>query len=232
MHDHELPADGLSGLPEAILYQRAQAGCQACLNHLMMRHKHLVVFVTRRQVLGKLPFDDALQAGRIGLWRAILGYDPKKGYAFSTYAYPAIARQIWRAVKRAERAVSRATETLSAEVRGQMDPEQVLEARLVQATLYDLVARLPERLRLVIIARYGLAGKPPALYREIGVTWGLSREWARLRHLEALVWLRHPAHSQQLRSLLSRHTLADYEWAECQAQRWLRRRRGGRYGSD
>ena len=92
MHDHELPVDGLSGLPEAILYRWAQAGCRACLNHLMLRHQHLVVFVTRRQGLGKLSFDDALQAGRIGLWRAILGFDPKKGYAFSTYAYPAIAR--------------------------------------------------------------------------------------------------------------------------------------------
>jgi RNA polymerase sigma factor (sigma-70 family) len=197
----------------------------------MTRHKHLVVFVTRRQVLGKLPFDDALQAGRTGLWRAILGYDPKKGYAFSTYAYPAIARHIWQAVKRAERAVSRATKAITAEALWQTDPEQVLQARLVQAALYELVARLPERLRLVIIARYGLTGKPPALYREIGATWGLSRERARLMRLEALVWLRHPAHSQELRSLLGRHTEADYEWAERQAQRWLRRRRGGQYGS-
>lgn len=232
MHDHDLPVDGLSGLPEAILYQRAQAGCRACLNRLMMRHKHLVVFVMRRQVLGKLPFDDALQVGRIGLWRAILGYDPNKGFAFSTYAYPAIARQIWRAVKRAERAVSRATETPTAELLWQTDPEQVLQVQLIQTALYELVARLPKRLRLVIIARYGLADKPPALYRDIGATWGLSGERARLLHLEALVWLRHPAHSQELRSLLGRHTAADYEWAECLAQRWLRRRRGGRYGSD
>lgn len=231
MHNHISPADGLSGLSEAVLFEWAQAGCQACLNHLMSHHKRLVVFVVRRQTLGKLPFEDALQAGRIGLWRAILGYDPRKGYAFSTYAYPAIARRIWRSVKRAERTVPKATATIPAEVMGQTDPEHVLEARLVRASLYDLVARLSERLRLVIIARYGLAGKPPALYREIGATWGLSGERARLLHLEALVRLRHPAHSQQLRSLLGRHTLADYEWAERKAQRWLRRRRGGRYGS-
>jgi hypothetical protein len=44
-----------------------------------------------------------------------------------------------------------------------------------------------------------------------------------------LVRLRHPAHSQLLRSLLGRHSFADYAWAEVQAQRWLRKR-GGRHG--
>jgi len=66
-------------------------------------------------------------------------------------------------------------------------------------------------------------------YREIGAALGLSGERARQLHTEALVWLRHPAHSQHLRSLLNRHTLTDYQEAEAQAQRWLRQR-GGRHG--
>jgi DNA-directed RNA polymerase sigma subunit (sigma70/sigma32) len=138
-----------------------------------------------------------------------------------------MARRVWRAVKRAERADSTSTQAIFAEVLPAPDPEQALQARLVQAALYDLVARLPERLRLITIARYGLADKSPQFYQAIGATLGLSGEWVRLLHLEALVWLRHPAHSQ----LLERHTGADYEWAEHQAQRWLRRRRGGRDGS-
>jgi hypothetical protein len=48
-------------------------------------------------------------------------------------------------------------------------------------------------------------------------------------HVEALVWMRHPAHSQELRSLLRRHSAREYEWANEQAQAWLRRR-GGRNG--
>ena len=231
MHNHVLPADGLSGLPEAVLFGAAQAGCQTCLNHLAAHHRRLVVFVVRRQALGKLSFEEALQAGRIGLWQAILGYDPQKGFAFSTYAYPAIARRVWRAVKRAERANSTNALAIFPEVWPAPDPEQALQARLVQTALYELVARLPERLRLIIIARYGLTGKPPQFYRAIGATLALSGERVRHLHQEALVWLRHPAHSQQLRSLLERHTVADYEWAEQQAQRWLRRRRGGHDGS-
>ncbi len=87
---------------------------------------------------------------------------------------------------------------------------------------------LPVRLRYVIVARYGLADGRPALYREIGAALGVSDEWARRLHQAALAHLRQPAASQTLRSLLERHTLADYETADALAQRWLRQRGGRR----
>ncbi len=65
----------------------------------MICHDGLVQAIVRQQVLGDSPFTEALQAGRIGLWRAILGFDPLRGLAFSTYAWPCIMRQVWRAVK-------------------------------------------------------------------------------------------------------------------------------------
>jgi DNA-directed RNA polymerase sigma subunit (sigma70/sigma32) len=99
----------------------------------------------------------------------------------------------------------------------------------VHDALHALVTRLSERLQRVVIARYGLDGQGNRFYREIGKSLGVSGERARQLHTEALVWLRHPAHSQHLRSLLAYHSLADYEWAEAEAQRWLRRR-GGRHG--
>lgn len=229
MQKYILSVDGISATSDAVLYQQAQAGCRACLNQLMQRHERLVPFVVRRQVLGQLSFAAAVQAGRMGLWRAILGYDPQRGYAFSSYAYPAIARQVWRAVKRAERAAPAPVEVATAAVLDGADPAVVWEASLVRAALHDLVGRLPERLRSVIIARYGLAGKSATTYCQIGATLELTGERARQLHTEALVWLRHPAHSQHLRSLLGRHTVADYEAADVLAQRWLRQR-GGRNG--
>ena len=53
------------------------------LNKLMAQHDGLVQPVARQQVLGDLPFPEALQAGRIGLWRAILGFDPSRGLGLS-----------------------------------------------------------------------------------------------------------------------------------------------------
>jgi DNA-directed RNA polymerase sigma subunit (sigma70/sigma32) len=81
------PATSSSGaVSEAALFQQAQAGYQDSLNALMARHEGLVQAIVRRQVLGDLSFAEALHAGRIGLWHAIVGFDPSRGFAFSTYA--------------------------------------------------------------------------------------------------------------------------------------------------
>ncbi len=228
MHNQIHTVDGLGGVTEAVLFKQAQAGCGASLNQLMSRHKRLVPFVVRRQTLGKLPFAEAMQAGRIGLWKAILGYDRQRGYAFSTYACTAIARHIWQAVKRAERITPESKRVVPTVTRDETDPVVVWETSAVSTALQDAVERLPERLRDIIMARYGLSGKSATTYREIGATLGLTGERIRQLHTEALVWLRQPAHSQYLRALLERHTVADYEAAEALAQSWLRWRGGRR----
>ena len=67
---------------------------------------------------------------------------------------------------------------------------------------------------------------PPAVFREIGAGLGVSAERARQLLQEALARLRQPAISHTLRSLLQRHTLADYATAEALTQGWLRQREG------
>jgi RNA polymerase sigma factor (sigma-70 family) len=218
---------GPGRVSEATLFRQARAGCSVSLNKLMARHDGLVQAVVRQQVLGDLPFTEALQAGRIGLWRAVLGFDPTRGLAFSTYAWPSIMRYVWRAVKLDTRFHSLPAVDDGASLPEPLDPSIVWEATTVRQALRDLVQRLPRRLRTVVVTRYGLDGHRPALYRQIGAALGLSGERARQLHTEALVWLRHPAHSYVLRSLLDRHTLADYQVADELAQRWLRWR-GGR----
>jgi len=229
MHIHNQAMGGPSALSEAALFQRAQAGCPDSLNALMARHDGLVQAVVRQQVLGDLPFTEALQAGRIGLWRAVLGYGLERSTAFSTYAWPCIMRQVWRAVKVHTRFHSSPVTGGGLPLLQEPDLALVWETAVVQQALYDLVQHLPGRLRYVVVARYGLNSTPPATYRQIGIALGLSGERARQLHTEALVWLRHPAHSYALHSLLERHTVADYQTTDVLAQRWLRRR-GGRHG--
>ena len=220
---------GDPGLPaELPLFERAQAGCQRSLDQLMRRHEGLVQAVVRQQFLGDLPFAEVLHAGRIGLWRAILSFDPQRGLAFSTYAWPAIMRQVWRAVKTQIREGPLLPD-LDLSSCSSTGPVILTEAAVVQQSLEHLLQRLPEHLRRVVVACYGLQGNPPASYRQLGVRLGLSHERVRQLHLEALVWLRHPAHSQALRTLLQRHALADYEAAKAMAQRWLQKR-AGRHG--
>ncbi len=82
---------------------------------------------------------------------------------------------------------------------------------------------------MVITAYYGLEGEEPQTLQAIGDRMGLTRERVRQLRNEGLVWLRQPAHSQELRSLLKRHNQQQYELADELAQAFLRRR-GGRNG--
>ena len=57
--------------PEVSMYEQAQAGCLESLNQLMERHEPRVRYAVKRQNLGDLPYEEVVQAGRIGLWQAM-----------------------------------------------------------------------------------------------------------------------------------------------------------------
>jgi RNA polymerase primary sigma factor len=50
----------------------------------------------------RLPFEDVLQAGAVGLIKAAQKFDPEKGYRFSTYATCWIRQSITRTIERTE----------------------------------------------------------------------------------------------------------------------------------
>jgi RNA polymerase sigma factor (sigma-70 family) len=193
------------------------------VNQALVEHERLVHWVVRQQGLGGLSYAAAVQAGRLALWRAIQGYDPQRGVAFSSYAVPAIRRAVWQAVAAAQ---PPAGEVLCAQPPQVVaEPEGIVWERLVAGALRQLVAQLPERLRTVIVAHYGLAAAPPQTFTAIGQALGVTRQRAQQLHVEALRWLAHPAHALELRQLLARNSAADYRAFLAQQRRWLRRRR-------
>jgi RNA polymerase sigma factor (sigma-70 family) len=193
----------------------------------MEQHDGLVHAFIRRQGGGDIPYEEALQAGRVGLWRAIQGYDPARGTAFSTYAWVAICRHIHSRAKE----LSRDIDGWSQEMPTSWivpDPAVELERQLVRSVLIDLVSQLPERLHRVIVARYGLGEDPPCLLRELGEELDLTGERVRQLQQEALAWLRHPAHSWRLRRLVGKNTAGDYRRALAQNAALRRSRRAKR----
>ena len=192
----------------------------------MEQHDGLVHAFIQRQGSGDITYEEALQAGRIGLWHAIQGFDPARGTAFSTYAWVAI----WRQVYRRGQELSRDTDVWLPERLAswdELDPAEEVDRELTIAILYDLVGQLPKRLRRVIVGRYGLGARLPCTLEELGKELGLSGERVRQLEQDALAWLRHPAHSGRLRQLLGKNTAADYRRALAQnaALRRARRKR-------
>lgn len=204
-------------------YTRERLTAQA-VQQSMEQQDRLVHAFIRRQGGGDIPYEEALQAGRIGLWHAIQGYDPVRGTAFSTYAWVAICRQIHRRAQELRRESDVWLQGMPASwaVPG---PAEEVERKLTEGMLHVLVGQLPQRLRQVIIGRYGLGERSPCTLKELGKALGLSCERVRQLQQEALAWLRHPAHSWRLRQVVGKNTVADYRRALAQNAALRRSRR-------
>ena len=175
----------------------------------MEEHDGLVHAFIRRQGGGDISYEEAVQAGRIGLWHALQGYDPTRGTAFSTYAWVAICRHIHRRVKELNQDPDGWTQEVPASW-VVPDPGEEMERKLIQEVVRDLVDQLPKRLRQVIIGRYGLGEGPPCTLKKLGKELGLTGERVRQLQQDGLAWLRHPVHSWRLRQLVEKNTAADY----------------------
>ena len=71
---------------------------------LLRENIRLVWMMLLRQAPGKADYANLLQEGRIGLWQAILHYDPGRGFHFSSYAWEVIRHRIWQVVGQATQA--------------------------------------------------------------------------------------------------------------------------------
>jgi RNA polymerase sigma factor (sigma-70 family) len=190
-------------------FRQAQAGDRGSLNALMRRHEQLVHAVVRQQWRGGWRYEEVVQEGRIGLWRAILKYDPERGTAFSTYAWPAIARQVWAAVQRRQREA--ATLVLSRPP-SPADASAAEWARTCQL-LRELVTRLPAQEQALVLQYYGLDGGGGCTQRALSELLGCTRQAVSYRLQQALRRLRHPGWSGALRAHLGLNRRAAYRAA-------------------
>jgi len=204
----------------------AQAGCPTCLDVLLREHERLVHKVVHEQYSGRADYEDLIQEGRIGLWRAIQEFDESLGNAFSTYAWVAIRNQVWRAVAKAGKA-----QGWQEGQRGGGTLEELVfvwQEEQIRQALEAGLACLPERLREVMEQAYGLHGRERQSLAAIGRQMGLSRERLRQLRNDGLMLLRIPALSLQLRSLCERNSREAYREALRMNQAWQRSRRGRR----
>lgn len=76
--------------------KKAQSGDEEAMELLLKENEGLVVHVARRFFNRGCEQEDLFQIGRIGLMKAIRGFDVSRGLCFSTYAVPMIMGEIRR----------------------------------------------------------------------------------------------------------------------------------------
>jgi len=200
-----------TGEQEKALLRQAQAGDPVSLEILMRRHEKLVHAVVHQQWCGGWRYADIVHEGRVGLWRAILKYDPARGSAFSTYAWPAIAHQTWAAVRR--EAQPSVVEAGDAEERVTADVAVHVAWAQVCHTLQEVVARLPEKERWIVARHYGLDGRGGCTQQALGQLLGCTRQAVSYHLAKALRRMRHPGWSARLRAQLGCNQRSAYREA-------------------
>lgn len=91
--------------------------------------------------------------------------------------------------------------------------------------LDEVLVQLPVRLGEIVVAAYGLDGRPPRSYAEIGRQLGVSREWVRRCHNRALARLRTPVLCTPLRTVWEEHDRLAYQRVAALLRAWQREQR-------
>ena len=153
-------------------------------NAIVAANLRLVVSVARKHLRPGLNLMELVSDGNLTLMRAVESFDLHKGYRFSTYAtfglMKGFARSVplmwaWPHVGAGDAAML-----------GELPDSRVhpaAERLFHRDEVRQLLSRLDDRERRVLLAHYGLAdGSLPATFEEVGRRLGLSKQQA--RHIE------------------------------------------------
>jgi len=82
---------------ERELFRRIrESGDSEAQEELFFRYENLLAFFAHKYASSSYPFDEVYQVAALGLLKAIKRFDPDKGTAFSTFAYPTIDGELKR----------------------------------------------------------------------------------------------------------------------------------------
>lgn len=189
---------------------------EAARQRLIEANLRLVVSVAKRY-RGRMPLQDLIQEGNLGLVRAVARFDYTRGFRFSTFGTGEIQGAISHALAR-QNGINRIP-PLSLEAPAGNDREDslrdsipnpaavnplaaALEAITEEAVL-DILGMLPPQEREVMRLRFGLGDDDiRRSYRDIGQMLGVGKERIKQIETQALSRLRHPPLSNRLREIL------------------------------
>jgi RNA polymerase primary sigma factor len=162
----------------------------ATKNDIVRANLRLVVSIARKHLRPGLSLMELISDGNLTLMRAVEGFDTHRGHRFSTYATLALMKGFARSVPQmlAHRAAGFADDVLPdiPDLRPALATDRFIDREEVG----QMLSRLDDRERDVLLAHYGLAESEPATYEQVGRRLGISKERVRQIEQTALAKLR------------------------------------------
>ncbi|HEX9037567.1 MAG TPA: sigma-70 family RNA polymerase sigma factor [Ktedonobacterales bacterium] len=144
----------LSAQRELDLAQRVERGETRARNQLIEANLRLVVSIAKRYVGQGLPLEDLIGEGNIGLIRAVVKFDPNKGFRFSTYATWWIKQAITRSILEGTRTVRLPVYIMEEVMRVKRMTRQLYQELGHEPTVAEIGERLgvtPERVTELLV---------------------------------------------------------------------------------
>lgn len=192
--DRRLIAQVEADLAESVQYR----------NHIVRSNLRLIVAIARKLSRSMDQLTELISEGFLPLVRAVELFDVHRGYRFSTYATWAIRNQLQRTLQReqqrSERYVPFADNESGVAREANVAPADAEPRQQRRGPLLErLLATLPERDREIMLARFGLEGRPAGQsLSEVSAQFGLSKERVRQIVLRSLESLRTSAEATEL----------------------------------
>ena len=203
----------MNDLTNEQLFALAQAGDEQAVSLLIEANLPFVRKIAN-QIVGNpvrqehlsacgVGFDDLVQAGSIGLWKAINSYDLSSGNKFLTYAAPAIKRAMIDLIRQYSQGEDASGEVVSLNdvhndairnllmLPNKTQPEQIYIEQETMEELHEAMDALPDRENVYVQYRFGFENGEDHPLTETAQYFHLTESRAKSVERSALKLLRH-----------------------------------------
>jgi len=170
---------------ELELIKSAQSGNQRALTQIIRQYEPLIHKAARKYgwMASRHSYEDLVQEGRLGLFKAVQRFEPERGYKFMTLAFPCVRGAVQGLARRENKHPRFTTSYESLKRSGKLeDPTQEYELKMdipdgaIKDLFISVCGDLKSKRAQVLCDRFGLFGHEELRSCEVAAKYGITKQ--------------------------------------------------------